>query len=218
MFSPGYPDTSADVSVYYIVTGFETGSDLTVTITDPDEESDYYPLEVTEDGDYFYSFKPGDSWPDGIYTIELMIIDEAGNSSRSSGALNIDTEGPIISFLTYLPSDTVEAPLYIKGYCHDRSGTKDTLDLSWGQYDDENNYVVSPYFLPDTTWLQADTLYWIFDLPDSVTGVTSYDEGVYTLKVVAEDNYGHRENKSKTFTLDRTAPVPPVISLSLIHI
>ncbi|MBN2183797.1 MAG: hypothetical protein JW746_00565 [Candidatus Krumholzibacteriota bacterium] len=211
-FSPGYPDTSADVSVYYIVTGYETGSDLTITIIDPDDESDYYELEVTGDGDYSYSFEPEAGWPDGIYTIELMITDEAGNSSISSGALNIDTAGPIISILTYLPSDTVAAPLDIKGFCHDRSGTKDTLDLSWGQYDATNKYVESAYFLPDSTWLQADTLYWRFDLPDSVTGVTSYDEGTYTFKMTAEDNYGHRKKESRTFTLDRTAPPPPVVN------
>ncbi len=211
-FSPGYPDSSADVSVYYAVTGFETGCGLTITITDPDEESDYYLLEVTADGDYFYTFKPTDDWTDGLYTIDLMITDEAGNSGTSSGALYIDTEGPVISFLTDIPSDTVAVPPSITGFCHDISGTQDTIDMSWGQYDDEDNYVESAFFLPDSTWPRADTLYWRFDLPDSLTGVTSYDEGSYTLKVVAEDNYGHRKQKSKTFTLDRTAPVAPVIN------
>ncbi|MBN2070305.1 MAG: hypothetical protein JW814_02520 [Candidatus Krumholzibacteriota bacterium] len=211
-FSPGYPDTSANVSVYYIVTGYESGSDLTITITDPDEESDYYPLGAAEDGEYSYTFKPAGSWVDGIYTIGLKITDEAGNSSISSGALNIDTKGPVIKFLTSLPSDTTDAPLSITGYCHDRSGVQDTIDLSWGQYDDEGNYSTTPYFLPDETWMQADTLYWRFDLPDSITGVSSYDEGTYTLKVVATDNFDQQKQESRTFTLDRTAPPAPVIN------
>ncbi len=214
VFSPGYPDTSANVTIYYIVNGYETGSDAYISITDPEAVTDLFSLDVTSDGEYSYIIKPAAGWPEGIYMIELTIIDEAANSTTDQGALDVDSSGPVIMFVTSIPADTREVPLHITGYCHDRSGVEDTLYLSWGHKDQDGNYEESDYFQPDFTWLQADSLYWTFNTPDSINGIESYIEGTYSLKVTSSDSYGQQEQKTLEVNLDRTAPAVPVISNS----
>ncbi|MBU8921881.1 MAG: hypothetical protein KOO63_08680 [Bacteroidales bacterium] len=212
VFSPGFPTDSSTVSIYYTVSSFETGSATSITITDPEETLWTTALEVTADGEYLYEWLPPVSTLPGLQSIGIDITDVAGNKATASGAVEIDTESPEIIILTGIEAETRTVPLEITGYCRDSAGIQiGSLILAWGQNDTEDVYYESDYMAPDSSWYQADTLYWRFDVPDTVNGTVSRFENQYTLNVKCSDNYNQLSYLSLTFTLDRTSPASPLI-------
>lgn len=214
-FSPGYPDTTADVEVYYIVSGFEEGAGAHAMITGPSGGGTFIPLDVTGDGESSLEWKPGAGSDAGLYTIELTIEDEAGNSTSDSGVVEIDTDGPVVSITTEVGDQVQHAPVVYQGYCHDRSGVLDTsLAFSWASYDASGEWSEKDYPQSDTTWVswwQSDTLFWLAAVPDSAVDGNEVDENDYTLKVSAEDSYGQKTTAKLDFTVDRTPPDIPYI-------
>jgi hypothetical protein len=72
--------------------------------------------------------------------------------------------------------------------------------------------VESARFSPDSTWADADTIYWRFDTPDTVNGDAGYVEGGYILKSFARDPFNNQSDEQLSFKVDRTAPSPPLIA------
>ncbi len=212
VFSPGFPTDSSTVAIYYTISSFETGSATSVTITDPEETSWTTDLEVTADGEYLYEWLPTIYALPGLHSIKIDILDVAGNTGTASGAVEIDAESPEIIIITAIEAKTRTVPLEITGYCRDSAGIQSgSLLMSWGQYDSEDNYFESDYMVPDSSWYQTDTLYWRFDLPDTVNGTITWFENRYTLNVKCSDNYNQMSMVPLTFKLDRTPPATPLI-------
>ena len=206
-FSPGWPDTSASVTVYFTVSGWETNSRASMTVRDPLLLETVTPLDVQGDGDWTGEWKPDAAATEGFYTIMITVTDEAGNSEADSGFVFVDTNGPALEILTDIDSNTREAPHEIIGRAYDQS-TVSSLELSWTGPE----LVESGRFAPDSTWLDADTLYWRFDTPDTVTGDNGYVEGGYILKAFARDSFDNQSDGQISFKLDRTPPAHPIIA------
>ncbi len=206
VYVPGYPDTSASVSVYYSVSGFNPGDIARAVVYNPYGTGQSYPLGVETDGEYVFHWKSAGVLG-GIYEIELIVEDEAGNSDTDGGAVMVDIAGPVIGFITELdPHYVTVAPPSIEGYCYDISGMK-SVELTWTGVDLDE----SDPFPPDSTWMQGDTIYWIYATPDSVNGTAAITEGPYKLKVISYDMFDHQTTGKFEFTIDRTAPPAVVI-------
>jgi hypothetical protein len=208
VFSPGWPDTSAAVTVYFTVSGWEAGAVARMTVTDPNSSVTSWTLGVDGDGEWTGVWKPASVSSSGYYTITVTVSDEAGNSSHDSGMLFVDVDGPELEILTYIPSNTRDVPREITGLAYD-NGMVSLLELSWTG----PGKIESARFPADSTWSDADTLYWRFDTPDTVNGDAGWSEGGYVLKAFARDPFGNQSNVQLSFKLDRTPPAPPQIAV-----
>lgn len=203
IFTPGVAGAAESVMIYFLISAYEEGSILTITVTDPEGIPEELPPpdEITGDGLYHVEW-PGESTPvDGIHTVSLAIKDMAGNISTDEGFIDVDIDGPGHGFITQIPGVTREVPSNLWGYCYDRNGFEDPT-LEW------NGGPASPAEIV----MQNDTLLWRFDVLDSVTVGGEYVEGVYTLDVTCSDLFGHETGNSLTFEIDRTPPGAPVIT------
>ena len=72
--------------------------------------------------------------------------------------------------------------------------------------------VESDRFPADSTWFDADTLYWRFDTPDTVNGDAGFVDGGYRLKAFAADHFDNESVEQISFNLDRTPPAAPLIA------
>ncbi len=206
VFSPGWPDTSASVTVYFSVSGWETGASARMTVRNPSDLETVDPVDVQGDGEWTGVWKPAAA-ESGFHVITITVDDEAGNSDADSGSVFVDSDGPELEILTDVPSNTREVPHEIIGRAFDHSGVS-SLELSWTGAD----MVESNRFPADSTWFDADTLYWRFDTPDTVNGDAGFVDGGYMLKAFAGDPFGNQSNKQISFKLDRTPPTPPLIA------
>ncbi len=206
IYSPGRPDTSAAVKIYFDVSGWEDGTEASLTVTGPEGVAARKAVPVTGDGPWSAPWKSA-SAKSGIYEASVSTLDEAGNSSEDSGVFLVDSDGPETEFLTSIPSNTREVPSVITGRAWDASGPP-SIELAWAGHDE----VISDSFAPDSTWTVADTVWFEFDTPDTVTGASYYSEGAYVLDAYAYDVFERESSAKLQFVLDRTPPSAPVIA------
>jgi len=206
VYSPGYPDTSSSVTVYFTITGWETGASASMTVSAPSGIEQTGSLDVHADGEWTSSWKP-DAPENGFHIITVSVIDEAGNSDASSGDVYVDDEGPVLEILTDVPSNTIEVPHEIIGRTYDQSGIS-WLEYSWTGPD----MFEGARTVPESTWLDGDTLYWSVDTPDTANGDAGYSEGGYVLKVFSKDSFNNQSDEELSFKLDRTPPAAPLIA------
>lgn len=206
VYSPGWPDTSASVKVYFDVTGWETGAAARMTVRNPAGGETVDPVDVRGDGEWMSVWKPSFA-VSGFYTITITTADEAGNSDADSGSVYVDSDGPELEILTEIPSNTQSAPREVIGRTYDRSGIS-AIEYSWTGPD----LIAGPRVSPDSTWLDADTLYWRVNTPDTSNGDAGYTEGGYVLKVFAWDAFANETDEQISLMLDRTAPAAPRIA------
>lgn len=202
IFTPGIAGAAEKVLIYFLITDYEEGSALTITVTDPGGTPDTVsPGEITGDGLYVVEW-PADGTPaDGMHTVALAMEDVAGNSSDDAGVIDVDADGPIQGFITEIAAATREAPSVLEGYCYDRNGVESPM-ISWNEGEPVP---------PHATAVVDDTLFWQFDIEDSVTAGGQYIEGEYSCAVTCADLFGHETDISLTFEIDRTPPGPPAI-------
>jgi flagellar hook assembly protein FlgD len=206
VFSPGYPDESARVTAYFTVTGWEDGASARMTVRNPSGIETTQPVEVLGDGEWTGEWSPATA-ESGFHVISIIVDDEAGNFNADSGSVFVDSDGPELEFITAIPTATPEVPREIIGTAYDLSGVS-VLELEWTGTDEVK---IGP-FPPDSTWFSADTLYWRFDTPDTVSGDAGYyEEGGYKLRARAEDPFENGATNQVSFKLDRTPPSAPVI-------
>lgn len=206
VYSPGWPDTSSSVKVYFDVTGWETGAAARMTVRDPSGDETVDPVDVQGDGEWAGTWKPSFA-VSGFHTITITAEDEAGNSDADSGSVYVDSDGPELEILTDIPSNTQSVPHEVIGRTYDRSGIS-VVEYSWTGPD----LIPGPSVSPDSTWLDADTLYWSVNTPDSSNGDAGYVEGGYVLKVFSWDAFANKTDEQISFLLDRTAPAAPRIA------
>jgi flagellar hook assembly protein FlgD len=206
VFSPGWPDTSASVNVYFNITGWEAGAAVRMMVRNPSGDETTDPVDVQGDGDWIAEWKPVTA-ETGFNVITITAADEAGNSDADSGSVYVDSDGPELEIITEIPASTPEAPHEIIGRTFDRAGIS-WIECSWTGPD----LIESARIQPDSTWLDADTLYWSVDTPDTANGDAGYVEGGYLMKVFVKDAFGNQSDKQISFMLDRTAPTVPRIA------
>ena len=126
-------------------------------------------------------------------------------SAPSPAAIDVDTKGPTQKFVEAPPEYTNDPPAVIRGNAYDRNGVYDLL-LIWDSGDP---------FPPDSVYMIGDTLFWRFDVLDSLVDGGSYLEGRHTLSSRCRDLFAgsslHQTQISTAFTLDLTAPAAPVL-------
>lgn len=203
IFTPGIAGTAEEVLIYFLISDYEEGSTLTITVTDPEGilEDVPPPGDITGDGLYHVGWPTGATPADGIHTVSLYMEDVAGNNSADDGVIDVDTDGPIQDFITQIPAATREAPSILEGYCYDRNGVETPM-ISWNDGDPVP---------PHGTVMHGDTLIWQFDIEDSVTAGGQFVEGDYSCDVTCADLFGHETSVSLAFEIDRTPPGSPAI-------
>jgi hypothetical protein len=202
VFTPGVEGTPDKVLVYYIMSDSREGDSLTVTVTDPDDQVEEQPVVWEGNGNFSFEWTTGTEAADGIHTVSLHVEDEAGNASGDEGFIDVDTEGPLLDFITTIPLYTTAVPPVVAGYCYDRNGI-DTPELVWESADT---------FPPDVTYWQNDTLIWESNIEDRVKDGGEYIEGSYTLQVLCADAFGRESQLTLTFTIDLTPPPAPTLA------
>jgi hypothetical protein len=210
VYTPDIEGTSDAVIVYFSVAGFDEGDSVSVIVTNPLGSPARIPTDVTADGTYTVTWSGSASSPDGLYEVSLRAWDEAGNETDDKGFINVDTKEPDIEIVDPVPELVNRVALVQNGFCFDRNGVEEPL-LAWNE---------GETFPPlDITW-QGDTLYWSFDLRDSVQVGGEYVERSCKLQVFCSDLLGHAAEASMAFTIDLTPPEAPVLRqpVSPVHV
>jgi hypothetical protein len=202
IYAPDIEGTSDNVIIYFYIDDFQQGDSVSITLADPQGSQSRIPADVTADGLHTVTWSGDASSPDGLYGVSLRAWDEAGNESNDSGSINVDTGEPDIEITDPVPERTNHVSPMQGGYCYDRNGIVEPL-LAWNDG--------QPFVPSDITW-QGDTLlFWSFDLRDSVQIGGEYVERTCTLQLFCADLLGHEAEENMIFTIDLTAPEPPVL-------
>ena len=202
LYTPDLEGTSEEVTIYFYLSGLASSDSVDITLTDPQSLVIDLPHGGVDNGLNNVSWTGDATSADGLYELSLRAYDEAGNESADGGFLDVDTKAPDLAFIDPLPELVNEVPLTQSGYCTDRNGTEEPL-LVWNS---------SEPFPPGSISWQADTLFWSFDLRDSVLVGGVYVERSCTLQVLCSDLPGREAEESMAFTIDLTAPSPPVLN------
>jgi len=201
VFSPDNTDTTNKALIYYTVTGFNDGSKISATITDPEDNVEDIILNIFSDTSCCLKWSP-DNPISGIYTVSMLIEDLAGNIGTGEGYINVDADPPEILFITSIAEHTKQPPDSISGTIYDRS-TIDSLSFIWND---------TLTIIPDEIYTLNDTTYWNIVILDSVSSSGIYIDGNYSLGVYASDRFGQSADNTISFKIDTTTPDPPVLA------
>ena len=136
---------------------------------------------------------------DGVYEITVESTDKAGNETVITKTIMIDTGKPDIQFKgvknqEHYNSETVDVTVTVNDFTFDKNKT--TLEMTRTNGDQVTE-------LKPGNWDIYDYLKWLYK---GEMNLTFAEEGVYQLKVTAEDRFGKVSSKTVEFTIDRTAP------------
>ena len=181
----------------------------TVKITVTDKHHEFYNVRVKKNGEE-YEFAPfvrdGDTVTvehllkeDGVYEITVDSKDKAENESVLKKTITIDTGKPDIHFEGVEPqehynSEAVDVKVIVNDFTFDKKKT--TLEMTRTN----GNQVTE---IKPNDWDIYDYFKWLYK---GEMKLTFAEEGVYQLKVTAEDRFGKVSSKTVEFTIDRTAP------------
>ncbi len=202
VYTPDLEGTSDQVTIYFYLTDFADVDTVEVVIVDPTGIETALQHPPLSNGLQSVAWSGDETSADGLYGLSLHAYDEAGNGSDDSGSINVDTQGPDLSFVDPPAGAVREVALTQEGYCWDRNGVGEAM-LVWNGGD--------PFPPHDVSW-RGDTLYWGFDLRDSVLVGGGYIERSCTLQVICPDLLGHEAEGSMGFSIDLTPPDPPLLN------
>lgn len=202
VYTPDIEGTSNEVLIYFYLADLGAPDSVEITLTNPPSLEIDVAHGALTNGLQSASWAGNETSEDGLYELSLHAYDEAGNESRDAGFINVDTKAPDLVFIDPLSGQVHEVPLTQEGYCADRNGVEEPL-LVWNSSDP---------FPPNNISWQGDTLFWSFDLRDSVLAGGGYVERNCTLQVLCSDPLGHEADEKMTFEIDLTPPDPPVLN------
>lgn len=135
---------------------------------------------------------------DGVFTLTITLLDQAGHVATSSHTFEIDAKPPTVVFT----DPSVDArfrtpPPALLGYAYDRSGI-DTLRVKYR--------VSSPYLPITPSSVSGDTAFFAVPLADSLVA-----QGTYPITIRATDGVSRVQSTTITITIDRTAPSAPTL-------
>ena len=152
------------------------------------EEVDVLTTTVEANGEWLVTME--DILPDGDYTVEVVALDKAGNSTSDDLSITIDTTNPTIltgglddSSNTGDKDDTItqdNTPLFTGSV---EAGCTVTLNFSSGE---SYKAIVDP---------QGN---WSLSINETIP------DGYYTYQIVAEDTAGNKTTLDRNITVDRT--------------
>ena len=169
-----------------VVSGTSTepaGTVINIVITD--SNGDEHPITATVDanGDW-QATSP--ELPDGSYTVQASITDDAGNTGGAVQSGTLDTLAPILTLDTV--GATNDSTPTISGSTNAPAGTVINISVSDG--------TTTETF---TATVQADGS-WSADVPNALT------DGALTIEASVSDSAGNTNTVSETATLNTTAP------------
>ncbi|MBH0045247.1 Ig-like domain-containing protein, partial [Pseudoalteromonas sp. NZS11_1] len=169
-----------------VVSGTSTepaGTVINIVITD--SNGDEHPITATVDanGDW-QATSP--ELPDGSYTVQASITDDAGNTGGATQTGNLDTLAPTLTLDTV--GATNDSTPTISGSSNAPAGTVINISVSDG--------TTTEMF---TATVQADGS-WSADVPNALT------DGPLTIEASVSDNAGNTTTLSETAILNTTAP------------
>ena len=192
-------------------------SEKTVKITVTDKHHDSYNVTVKKNGEEYVIdpfVRDGDTVAteqllkeDGVYEITVESTDKAGNESVITKTIMIDTGKPDIQFKgvknqEHYNSETVDVTVTVNDFTFDKNKT--TLEMTRTNGDQVTE-------LKPGNWDIYDYLKWLYK---GEMDLNFAEEGVYQLKVTAEDRFGRVSSKTVEFTIDRTAPLVDITGIS----
>lgn len=209
VYTPDIEGTSDEILIYFYLADLGALDSVEITLTNPQSLAFDLPHGALTNGLHSVSWAGDEASVDGLYELSLHAYDEAGNESLDAGFINVDTKAPDLVFIDPLPGQVHEVPLTQEGYCTDRNGVEEPF-LVWNSSDP---------FAPNSVSWQGDTLFWSFDLRDSVLVGGEYVERSCSLQVLCSDLLGHDADERMIFSIDLTPPDPPVLNppLSPVH-
>ena len=169
-----------------VISGTSTepaGTVVNIVITD--SNGDEHPITATVDanGDW-QATSP--ELPDGSYTVQASITDDAGNTGGATQTGNLDTLAPTLTLDTV--GATNDSTPTISGTSNAPAGTVITINVT----DADNTETF-------TATVQADGS-WSADVPNALT------DGPLTIEASVSDSAGNTTTLSETATLNTTAP------------
>jgi parallel beta-helix repeat protein len=160
---------------------FAAGNIIDFDIVEPNINSAVYRINngSTENLMYPYDFNTS-AWPDGEYSIEIHADDVAGNANISLFSFTVDSNPPSI---------VLTNPANIS---YIRPGTIINFSIADDHLASANYSVNSGIEQP-------------FDV-EYIINTTSFSDGPYTLRIVAEDELGNSNFQEYNVTVDSIAP------------
>lgn len=202
IYAPRVPGTADSLSIYFSIDRYGEGDTLSMIVRSPSKIASRQRIPISREGGYRSTWYAASSAEDGIYSVKMIVADEAGNGSCDSASFDLDSKAPTMKFLERPGNETNVPPTIITGSAYDRNGIVG-MEISW---------CGGPSLFPDSIYTVSDTLFWRFDVPDSL----SYRDGRYNLVARCSDIFGaspaHRSSIELTFDLDMTPPQPPVLT------
>ncbi|MBB1290942.1 Ig-like domain-containing protein [Pseudoalteromonas sp. SR41-5] len=169
-----------------VVSGTSTepeGTVVNIVITDSNGDEHPFTATVDANGDW-QATSP--ELPDGSYTVQASITDDAGNTGGATQTGNLDTLAPTLTLDTV--GATNNSTPTISGTSNAPAGTVITINVT----DADNTETF-------TATVQADGS-WSADVPNALT------DGPLTIEASVSDNAGNTTTLSETATLNTTAP------------
>ncbi|MDN3381958.1 Ig-like domain-containing protein [Pseudoalteromonas sp. APC 3358] len=169
-----------------VVSGTSTepeGTVINIIITD--SNGDEHPITATVDASGNWQ-ATSPELPDGSYTVQASITDDAGNTGGAVQSGTLDTLAPILTLDTV--GATNDSTPAISGTSNAPAGTVISISVSDG--------TTTEAF---TATVQADGS-WSADVPNELT------DGPLTIEASVSDNAGNTTTLSETATLNTTAP------------
>ncbi|MAP22243.1 MAG: hypothetical protein CL582_15030, partial [Alteromonadaceae bacterium] len=159
------------------------GSDVTVTITDANGDTQVVTGEVADDGSFTVT---APELPEGDYTVDVTVVDAAGNTTTSTQSGTVDTTAPTLN-VTPVDSGTGNTPV-ISGQTDQPPGSDVTVTITDANGDTQ---VITGEVADDGTFTVTAP-----ELP----------EGDYTVDVTVVDASGNTTTSTQSGTVDTTAP------------
>ncbi|QHJ13932.1 hypothetical protein FX988_04213 [Paraglaciecola mesophila] len=177
------PSTNTNTPTFTGNTDAEPGSQVTITVTDANGDSQTINAVVQEDGTY--SGSPANALAEGEFTLVTQVTDEAGNTSTTTSTGSVDTTAPTV---TDTSEPSTNTPTFT-GNTDAEPGSQVTITVTDANGDSQTINAV----------VQEDGTY-------SGSPANALAEGEFTLVTQVTDEAGNTSTTTSTGNVDTTAP------------
>ena len=152
---------------------------------------------------------------DGLYGVNVIVTDKAGNASSNGKSLTIDNVAPMISILSPIQYATVAMPLHISGAAYDNIGVSHVqvaIERTRGGvmfYWNGTSFVTALSCIEATvTGAGSQNATWSCDT--QMPKAADLDEGAYSIYAASFDGAGNiKVSDERPITISLTEPTTP---------
>ncbi|MDO6561740.1 Ig-like domain-containing protein, partial [Paraglaciecola chathamensis] len=163
----------------------EPGSEVTITVTDANGDSQVINAVVQEDGTY--SGSPANALAEGEFSVVTEVTDAAGNTTSTTSTGSVDTTAPTVTDTTTTNSNT-DTPTFT-GNSNAEPGSEVTITVTDANGDSQ---VINAVVQEDGTY--------------SGTPANALAEGEFTVVTQVTDEAGNTSTQTTTGNVDTQAP------------